>query len=75
MQFLVDDGSGKKPKIFTRLDDPVLVSKEGDVLGATYDFEDYRKKVNRYVEEHKNGAVIYKLNHNLPLTNSDETAV
>ena len=71
MQFLIDGGGGKKPKIFTRLDDPVLESKEGDALGAAYDFEDYRKKVNRYVEEHKNDAVIYKLNHNLPLTKED----
>ena len=71
MQFLVDVGGGKKPKIFTRLDDPVLESKEGDALGAAYDFEDYRRKVNRYVEEHKNDAVIYKLNHNIPLTKED----
>ena len=69
MQFLVD--GPKKPKIFTRLDDPVTDSKEGDALDAAYDFEDYRKKVNRYVEEHKNDAVIYKLNHNLPLSKED----
>ena len=68
MQFLVGPG---KPKIFTKLDDPVLDSKEGDALGAAYDFEDYRKKVNRYVEEHKNDTVIYKLNHNLPLSKED----
>lgn len=70
MQFLVD-GDGSKPKIFTRLDDPVLESKEGDALGIAYDFEDYRKKVNRYVEEHKNDTVIYKLNHNIPLSKED----
>ena len=69
MQFL-NDGT-KKPKIFTRLDDPVLECKEGELLDAAYDFEDYRKKVNRYVEEHKNDAVIYKLNHNLPLLKED----
>ena len=69
MQFLI--GGGERPKIFTRLDDPVLGSKEGEALGAAYDFEDYRKKVNRYVEEHKNDAVIYKLNHNLPLSQFD----
>lgn len=69
MQFLVH-GPGI-PKIFTKLDDPVLDSKEGDALGAAYDFEDYRKKVNRYVEEHKNDTVIYKLNHNLPLSKGD----
>ncbi len=36
-----------------------------------YDFEDYHKKVNRYIEEHKDNPVIYKLNHNLPLLQSD----
>lgn len=69
MQFLVD--GGEKPRIFTRLDDPILDKHEGDVLDAAYDFEDYRKKVNRYVEEHKNDTVIYKLNHNLPMIKAD----
>ena len=66
----LDDGK-RRPPIFTRLDDPVLESKKGEQLDAAYDFEDYRKKVNRYVEEHKNDAVIYKLNHNLPLSKKD----
>ena len=70
MQFLVG-GEGGKPKIFTKLDDPVLERQEGELLGAAYDFEDYRKKVNRYVEEHKDDTVIYKLNHNLPLLKDD----
>lgn len=69
MQFLIDDNT--RPKIFTRLDDPVIDKQEGEVLDAAYDFEDYKKKVNRYIEEHKNDAVIYKLNHNLPLTKQD----
>lgn len=69
MQFLV--GDNERPKIFTRLDDPVIDKQEGEALDAAYDFEDYRKKVNRYIEEHKNDAVIYKLNHNLPLTKED----
>lgn len=69
MQFLVDDHT--RPKIFTRLDDPVIDKQEGEVLDAAYDFEDYKKKVNRYIEEHKNDTVIYKLNHNLPLTKQD----
>lgn len=69
MQFLI--GGGEKPKIFTRLDDPVIDKQEGEALDAAYDFEDYRKKVNRYIEEHKNDAVIYKLNHNLLLTKED----
>ena len=69
MQFLVDDNT--RPKIFTKLDDPVIDKQEGEVLDAAYDFEDYKKKVNRYIEEHKNDTVIYKLNHNLPLTKED----
>lgn len=69
MQFLI--GGGEKPKIFTRLDDPIIDKQEGDALDAAYDFEDYRKKVNRYIEEHKGDTVIYKLNHNLLLTKED----
>ena len=69
MQFLV--GNDAMPNIFTRLEDPVLERQEGITLEAAYDFEDYRKKVNRYVEEHKNDPVIYKLNHNEPLTQDD----
>jgi len=69
MQFLVDDNS--RPKIFTKLDDPVTDKQEGKILDTAYDFEDYRKKVNRYIEEHKDDTVIYKLNHNLPLTKED----
>ncbi len=69
MQFLV--GNDAMPMIFTRLEDPVLERQEGRTLEAAYDFEDYRKKVNRYLEEHKNDPVIYKLNHNEPLTQED----
>ncbi|MCH5193041.1 MAG: DEAD/DEAH box helicase family protein [Oscillospiraceae bacterium] len=65
MQFL-DDG-GRIHKIFTDISDSVIASKEGESLDPAYDFEDYRKKVNRYVEEHKDEPVIYKLNHNIPL--------
>ena len=45
--------------------------KEGQKLDPAYDFEDYRKKVNRYVNEHGNSIVIHKLTHNIPLTASD----
>lgn len=69
MQFLND---GVKPAIvFTNIDDEVMEITQGEKLPDGYDFEDYRKKVNRYVEEHKNDAVIYKLNHNLPLSKDD----
>ena len=69
MQFLAN--SDRIPKIFTSLSDPVKDQKEGELLDAAYDFEDYHKKVNRYIEDHKDNPVIHKLNHNLPLTKED----
>lgn len=69
IQFL-NDGVNR-PSIFTSLNDPVTGKDEGKALDVAYDFEDYRKKVNRYVEEHRNDEVIYKLNHNLPLMQED----
>ena len=40
-------------------------------LGPAYDFEDYKKKVNRYVAENGNTLAIYKLTHNIPLAPGD----
>lgn len=70
MKFLTDDVEGKR-LIKTKLEDPIMDKKEGIELDSAYDFEDYRKKVNRYVEEHKDSVVIYKLVHNKPLLQSD----
>ena len=70
MKFLVDDGDKRKP-IITKLADIVLDTKEGEKLDPAYDFEDYKKKVNRYINEHGNSVVIYKLTHNIKLTASD----
>jgi len=69
IQFIVDDCPGRN--IMTRLTDPVLEQKEGVQLDATYDFEDYRAKVNRYVNEHGDTLAIYKLTHNIPLAAGD----
>ena len=66
IKFIVDEG-GKTPIIITKLVDPVIDSKEGEKLDAAYDFEDYREKVNRYINEHGNTLAIYKLTHNIPL--------
>ena len=65
IKFIVD-GGGRNP-IITKLVDPVIDSKEGEKLDAAYDFEDYREKVNRYINEHGNTLAIYKLTHNIPL--------
>lgn len=49
----------------------MIDTTEGKQLDPAYDFEDYKKKVNRYVNEHGNSIVIHKLTHNIPLTAGD----
>ena len=69
MQFL-DQSQGKGP-VVTRLTDPVTECQEGVELEAAYDFQDYRAKVNRYINEHGDTMAIYKLTHNIPLSSGD----
>lgn len=70
IKFLVDTGEPRKP-IITRLTDPVIFAQENVQLDAAYDFEDYKKKVNRYVTEHGDTIAIHKLTHNIPLSSGD----
>lgn len=70
MQFLVEIGSVKNP-IITRLTDPIIGEQEGVQLEPPYDFEDYRAKVDRYVNKNGNTLAIYKLTHNIPLSVGD----
>lgn len=70
MQFLVEIGPVKNP-IITRLKDPIIGEQEGVQLEPPYDFEDYRAKVDRYVNENGNALAIYKLTHNIPLSVGD----
>lgn len=72
MKFLIDEREPKKA-IITILEDPIIDMKEGECLDPAYDFEDYKKKVNRYVNENSNSIVIHKLTHNIPLTADDYT--
>ena len=67
----LDEGDGAQRQIVTKLTDPIIDSQEGVQLDAAYDFEDYRAKVNRYVNEHGNTLAIYKLTHNIPLAIGD----
>ena len=69
IQFLYE-GGGRAP-IFTRLADPITAQGEGQLLEAAYDFEDYRAKINRYVNEHGHTLAIHKLTHNIPLSPGD----
>lgn len=70
IKFLVEGTPVKNP-IITRLADPIIDQQEGVQLDPAYDFEDYRAKVNRYVMEHGNTLAIYRLTHNIPLTEGD----
>lgn len=70
IKFLYEGGTGKNP-IITRLTDPIIAQQEGNPLKTPYDFEDYRAKVNRYVNENGNTLAIYKLTHNIPLAAGD----
>ncbi|MCW3491334.1 DEAD/DEAH box helicase family protein [Dethiobacter alkaliphilus] len=69
IKFIVDDGS--RSPVYTNLVDDVLVIKEGEELGPAYDFEDYKLKVNRYIEENRDHIAIHKLRNNIPLTEKD----
>ena len=70
IRFLDEEDGGQK-RIITKLTDPIIDSQEGVQLDTAYDFEDYRAKVNRYVNEHGNTLAIYKLTHNIPLATGD----
>ena len=72
IKFLVEEKTGPAT-IITNLTDPVIAEQENMQLDAAYNFEDYRKKVNRYVEEHRNTLAIHKLTHNIPLSIGDYT--
>ncbi len=70
VKFITDEESGREA-VYTNLMDEVLLVREGEALDAGYQFEDYKLKVNRYIEENKDQIAIYKLRHNIPLTAAD----
>ena len=70
IKFLNEGGNPKNP-IITHLTDPIIDQQEGIQLDPAYDFEDYRAKVNRYVNEHSDTMAIHKLTHNIPLSIGD----
>lgn len=69
MKFLPSE----KAKIhYVDFTDEVIYREEGRAFHmSTDDFEDYRKKVNEYVETHKQHPSIKKLIHNEPITMDD----
>ncbi|GAB6173582.1 hypothetical protein JCM15765_30600 [Paradesulfitobacterium aromaticivorans] len=69
IKFIIDEG-GRNP-IYTNLADDILEIKEGEALYKAYDFEDYKLKVNRYIEQNRDHVAIHKLRNNMPLTALD----
>ena len=61
------------PRIhYTNFADDVVFREEGrDIKFAKSDFDDYKRKVNRFVEENRNNATIHKLLYNEPITAAD----
>ena len=73
IQFII--GGGIKKLIYTDLEDSFGKPKEGETISDGYDYEDYKLKVNRYIEEHKDETAIFKLRNNLPLLTEDYQAM
>jgi type I restriction enzyme R subunit len=69
VKFIVDEG-GRNP-IYTNLADEILTVIEGKAMYQAYDFEDYKLKVNRYIEQNRDTLAIHKLRNNIPLTALD----
>jgi type I restriction enzyme R subunit len=44
---------------------------EAKEFEVNYDLENYKMKVNKYIEENKNNIAIHKLRNNIPLTKAD----
>lgn len=73
-KFTVDDSGGVSP-IYTILRDEVMYVREGLPIDSGYDFEDYKLKVNRYIEQNRDHIAIHKLRNNIPLTTGDYKAL
>ncbi len=73
IQFII--GESTKKLIYTDLEDKFGEPKAGETIDDGYDYEDYKLKVNRYIEEHKDETAIFKLRNNLPLTSDDYQAL
>ena len=56
---------------YTNFTDEVLGTQENEPEYGTSVFENYRKKVDKYIREHQDHIAIYKLKNNKPLTSQD----
>ncbi|MDO4891174.1 MAG: DEAD/DEAH box helicase family protein, partial [Coriobacteriaceae bacterium] len=70
VKFLAGIG-GPRKVIYTSLADPVTDIKYGVTVMPDEDFADYKLKVNRFLANYGDNAVISKLHTNSPLTEDD----
>ncbi|AZK48459.1 DEAD/DEAH box helicase family protein [Paenibacillus lentus] len=70
MKLIVDDGTGEGI-IYTNLKDEVIEINEGKEMYEAYNFDSYKQKVNRYIEQNRDNIAIHKLRNNVPLTQVD----
>jgi type I restriction enzyme, R subunit len=68
MKFAVAEG---RKIVYTNLEDAEVERSELKEFQLNYDFEDYKLKVNKYIEENKNNIAIHKLRNNIPLNQTD----
>lgn len=66
MKFLKDEGRGNP--VVTDITDTVVATREGEVLHPAEDYEGYKLKVSRYIEQNGDRTVIAKLHRNIPMT-------
>lgn len=64
-----------RQKVYTNLTDLEIERIEGKTLDTAYDFEDYRLKVNQYIENNKDVLAIHKLRNNITLEQGDYQAL
>ncbi|KFI44931.1 DEAD/DEAH box helicase family protein [Bifidobacterium biavatii] len=69
IRFIAD--SGTRRIVITDLTDPLIERTENQPFDIAEHYDDYRLKVNRYVNEHQNDGAIRKLRHNEPLDGHD----
>ena len=69
IRFIVDSTARKM--VITDLKDPVIERSEGREFDTAEHYEDYKQKLNRYINEHSNDEVIRKLHYNEPLSGKD----
>jgi type I restriction enzyme R subunit len=74
IKFLSDDGKSRQI-VYTNLSDELTEMKVGEPLAPQEDFEDYRLKVNRYIETNRDHIAIHKLRNNIRLSQVDYQAL